>query len=797
MSETRSEEMFDKSVLAEVLSAYKQNLKNIHRQENYKRKAVKCFQDNWDEDAADFSSMLNHALEKSGNLLASHNFYPKAMICEMAEKAPEVVRSMFIALFDESRPVIERIENFINGAEEIRLKYGGGSWKSHYQTTNSVTIYLFFRYPSKYYIFKYRKFKDFAVKIGYHDIPNMGKVEGIQSYFNMCNEILEIVRQDNELLNMGNRLLTAEDYPDNELHLLTDDIVFFGSKSSGENIKRKVYDDPIDISQEQWQEMLKNPSIVTPGDLVILRKWLYFRGKATCTEVGKAYKEHPSTYIKPMTAMARRVCEHTKCNFRLRDDDSGKPAWWNIPFTGANTDSNHFQWAMRPELYQALISDGISAIEPQQPSPNEINYWWLNANPKIWSFSDIRVGGEQAYTLLNANGNKRRVYQNFLDAKTGDLVIGYESSPVKRISALCKISRENDGKSLYFEKVEGLSTPIEYSFIKDVPELQNMEYFSSPQGSLFKLTKTEYDLLLDIIREQNPAPSPSDRQYPPYTKQDFLAKVFMSEEEYDSLVSLLEYKKNIILQGAPGVGKTFAAKRLAYSMLGKKDDDKIKIVQFHQNYSYEDFIMGYKPDEAGFKLHMGIFYQFCQQAENAPNDKFFLIIDEINRGNLSKVFGELLMLIEKDYRGEKMTMAYSGLTFSVPENLYIIGMMNTADRSLAMIDYALRRRFSFYDMRPAFHSAGFTAYQHSLNNKSFDDLIEVVKKLNQDIAGDASLGEGFCVGHSYFCEQTECSDERLSEIIEYDLIPMLNEYWFDDKAKARTWANHLRRVLHD
>lgn len=324
-----------------------------------------------------------------------------------------------------------------------------------------------------------------------------------------------------------------------------------------------------------------------------------------------------------------------------------------------------------------------------------------------------------------------------------------------------------------------------------------MEYFTNPQGSLFKLTKAEYDFLLDVIREQNPLPSLSDQQYIPYTKQDFLAKVFMSEEEYDSLTSLLEYKKNIILQGAPGIGKTFAAKRLAYSMLGKKDDDKIKIVQFHQNYSYEDFIMGYKPDEAGFKLQTGIFYQFCQQAENYPNDKFFLIIDEINRGNLSKIFGELLMMIEKDYRGEKMTMAYTGLTFSVPENLYIIGMMNTADRSLAMMDYALRRRFSFYDMRPALYSEGFAAYQHSLNNENFDDLIEVIKKLNQDIANDASLGEGFCIGHSYFCEQTDCSDEWLSEVIEYDLIPTLNEYWFDDKAKARAWANQLRRVLHD
>jgi len=430
-------------------------------------------------------------------------------------------------------------------------------------------------------------------------------------------------------------------------------------------------------------------------------------------------------------------------------------------------------------------------------STKQVNYWWLNANPKIWSFSDLQIGEEQGYTLLNESGNKRRVYENFLVAKTGDPVIGYESNPVKKIVALCKISRENDGKSIYFEKEEGLSTSIEYSAIKDIAELQQMEFLINPNGSLFKLTKDQYEFLLDIIRDQNPLISRKNDKYDDYTKQNFLSEVYLSEGEYDSLVSLLKHKKNIILQGSPGVGKTFAAKRLAYSILGRKDDNRVKIVQFHQNYSYEDFIMGYKPDETGFRLQTGVFYNFCQQVENNPNDDFFFIIDEINRGNLSKIFGELLMTIEKDYRGKKITMAYNGLQFSVPENLYIIGMMNTADRSLAIIDYALRRRFSFFDMSPAFEKNGFKLYQQSLKNKAFDDLIELVKELNRDIVKDASLGRGFCIGHSYFCGQEIYTYKWLSEIVEYDLIPMLNEYWFDDEAKAQTWARKLRGVLDD
>lgn len=280
----------------------------------------------------------------------------------------------------------------------------------------------------------------------------------------------------------------------------------------------------------------------------------------------------------------------------------------------------------------------------------------------------------------------------------------------------------------------------------------------------------------------------------PYTKEDFLEEVYMSEDDYGRLVAVLKRKKNLILQGAPGVGKTFAAKRIAYSMMGEMDEERIEFVQFHQNYSYEDFVMGYKPAGDGFELKYGIFYRFCQKAASQPDKDFFFIIDEINRGNMSKIFGELLMLIEKDYRGEAVTLAYDGLPFAVPKNLYIIGMMNTADRSLAMIDYALRRRFSFLEMEPAFDSDGFKRYQSGLNNENFDELVDKVKELNEKIKSDRSLGKGFCIGHSYFCEHDTCTDEWLRSIVDFDILPMLSEYWFDEPEELRHWDNILHEV---
>ncbi|MFC2131329.1 AAA family ATPase [Bacteroidota bacterium] len=434
---------------------------------------------------------------------------------------------------------------------------------------------------------------------------------------------------------------------------------------------------------------------------------------------------------------------------------------------------------------------------------HEINFWWLNANPKIWNIVDMKVDEINDYTTYNERGKKRRIYSNFQNLNIGDIMIGYSATPDKLIDSLCEITniekKDNEIIRFEFKNTRKFDNPVSWNDLKLNNELNDCEPIKNNQGSLFKLTKDEYDIIMEMIEEINPPVIEIEK----YSIEKALQELFIEDDELQSIINTLKYKKNIVLQGAPGVGKTYIAKRIAWAIMNKKDNNRVEMIQFHQSYSYEDFIQGYRPtDVGGFDIKNGVFYDFCKKAQRNPDKEYFFIIDEINRGNLSKIFGELMMLIEKDKRGKEFAipLTYSkneDERFYLPENLYFIGTMNTADRSLAMVDYALRRRFGFITLEPAFSKPKFKKHlsECKVPNELITMIIDRMNALNENISKDnKNLGEGYRIGHSYFCPEKGITPDRkwYEGVIFSEIEPLLREYWFDNKEKVK---DEIKKLL--
>ena len=433
------------------------------------------------------------------------------------------------------------------------------------------------------------------------------------------------------------------------------------------------------------------------------------------------------------------------------------------------------------------------------------------------------------------SASDRRIYDNMLAVKPGDVIfhlidkqsiVGVSiASAAADDKFICPNGTEWSGRAAYripLKEYIELNPRLDRKFIFNDKHSQALLEIREKYSDLFYtknltlaegkyLTKAPEKLVdlfakiyFDLAGKQLPYINFQDRQdmndeefmsneeFLPYSNEDALDGLFISKEDFLESKELLKYKKNLILQGAPGTGKSFIAKRLAYALLGEKDPNRIASIQFHQSFSYEDFIQGYRPkkDSSGFHLQNGVFYTFCQKAMQDPSKDYVFIIDEINRGNLSKIFGEVMLLIESDKRGSDwaVKLTYSDendSTFYIPSNVYVLGMMNTADRSLAIVDYALRRRFAFKDIKPGFDNEIFD--QVLLAKGVSPNIIKTIKfninELNRKIEASIDLGLGFLIGHSFFVPSENVSDsnEWYQRIIRNEIAPLLKEYWFDKK----------------
>lgn len=603
-------------------------------------------------------------------------------------------------------------------------------------------------------------------------------------------------------------------------HLATGDLRSYQSRKQLNIAVNLPENSPSNETKSLW--LFKNVNI---GDIIFISK-----GTNTCLAI--AVVESSYYYQERDDGYNHRLKVKWLTTEPIQYESGSLPGYkslFSVPaFTTVKTEKfilNQYV-SLYPELEVLFKQEGLLIESPahivtksinhdeQTETDDTPNYWWLNAKPKIWKISDFSEDDTQTYTTHNERNNKRRVYKYFEMVKPGDLVIGYESSPVKQIKAILEITKgiytRDDGKEcIEFKIKESIEYPVHWNDLKNILPLQTCEVFINNQGSLFSLTSEEFEIIYNVIDDKNiETLTETKGKYKSYTFDLDIDKPFITPEQFKHIASLLQNKKNIILQGPPGIGKTFLAKKLAYHIMQEENDSCIEIVQFHQSYSYEDFIQGLRPvstnnGNGSFELKNGLFYNFCQRVIAHPKKNYFFIIDEINRGNLSKIFGELMMLIEPSKRGSKYSLA---LTYSenhderffVPENLYIIGTMNTADRSLVIVDYALRRRFAFISLIPLYN-AQFKHYllMHNISELLAEHICSQMTGLNDIIEKDPNLGKGFMIGHSYFCNCSTISavhteDKWWQDIVDFELTPLLEELWFDDLKKVNEYVQTLR-----
>lgn len=657
-----------------LIAQYKQDFPKYWDKEKFKWQAVQCFQKYWDIDAPDFSIMFEQATSKTSSLLTSRNMFARAVIIELAQEFPTETKQMFVELFDESSDLSIRINTFKASALNLMKEHNkkqepNNLWNNTYQNENSITTYLWLRYPDKYYIYKYSEFKDVADKLGYTDkIRKGGGPDNVKSGFEMydtvCNELLE----DTEFQGILSPLITDDCYPDKMFRTLTTD---FGHYISSY----------MDKNENNLNKTGEPNNIITMGK------------EAKREQIKKEFEEYLANCVS--SQITKEPLEPTSIKSILKNLDPD------------------FVFDVVPSL-----RNGIESFYDYQ-------------DPK--AMFDVLRELKNSGTFMNNDNHRLRVtalshYINFLRTKA---------------------------------------------------------HFNSELGRKREETPTHLSEL--------------------------------STQAY----KLLLHSGQIILQGAPGCGKTYITTELSvYTCDGfipptreelkerykaLQNEGRIGFVTFHQSMDYEDFVEGLKPEvndadssALSFKVVPGLFKEICTNALNDRSNPYVLIIDEINRANISKVLGELITLLEKSKRlGEddefSVKLPYSKEEFSVPDNLYIIGTMNTADRSLGYIDYAIRRRFAFMTLTSKKEDIESYYYDKPITLKEkaimlFDYIYGLIK---ENISEEFDIDD-LMIGQSYFMYKSE---EDLSFCVEYKMKPLLEEYVRDGiLLKNEGVKNEIRTI---
>ncbi|WP_290487790.1 MULTISPECIES: AAA family ATPase [unclassified Akkermansia] len=817
----------DCDIIHFIIDKYKSDFLTIDSRERYKWKAIGWYKQQWDIDAVDFSMMLASAFEKAGNLLSANMYWPYDMMVEFAEANPEAVRKLFRMLYNENIPLAERYAAFREGFEGYAKPLG----KKHYQDLHAISVYLSFEYPEKYFIFKMKIFSIFRKRVGYavEKTKQQSSVWKVEIYTQMCQLILDEVQKDSELIQMSKNRLDDSCYQDEAYHLLTMDIVFFGGmymsesdfKNNSQETAALSYWPALDeynpgITADMWASVLDDDTVTSPKNMDMFRKMLELGGESTCAHLAEVYGNTYGYYNRLVTSFGEKVKKKYNCPDCVdrEDDRTERNQVWVIPFVGRYVTENgnkRYSWKLRDELKEALMNMDITEVSLEEKNVTDVglntifygppgtgktyhtviysvaiieNKKWIEIEKENYSdvlerYSRYKAEGRIEFTTFHQSYGYEEFIEGIkpiltsedgIDGETGDIQYSVQPGIFKKFCEKAQHPSTLKTKNFCFRESPNIwkvslwgtgNNPVRSECLKNGHIRIGWDDYGKDITD-----ETDFDdggrVVLNAFMNRMQI---GDIVFSCYSSTTIDAiGVVMGEyewhDEYDNLKRLRKVNwivKDIqenILSINGGTPMTLAS---VYRLSNVTVNDVYQIIEKY--YSVP-----------------------LSPVTDSHDNNYVFIIDEINRGNISKIFGELITLVEPIKRwgnseGMKAVLPYSQKSFGVPKNVYIIGTMNTADRSISIIDTALRRRFFFKEMLP---NPDVLA-DVSVKGLSVSNLLT---HMNKRIA--VLYDREHTIGHAYFMPlKKNPTIKKLAEIFTNNIIPLLQEYFYEDYEKIR------------
>lgn len=817
-----------------VIDHYKANFGAVNKDEHYKWEALGWYKKHWNIDAEDFAEMLTNAFSKTANLLSSGMYYPYKMITEYAQADPEEVRRIFKLLHDEDIPLAERYHLFRDSCKAridqiMNEQPGREKALNHYQDLRAVMVYLTFEYPEKYYLFKSTMYSDFRDRIGFREEKtNQTSVIGkVDNFFRMCDMILEEVKMDHELISMHKSRLDEGCYSDDALHLLTMDIVYYGSNYMSEDDFKKrpitktetTYWPSLEeynpgITKDMWISVLSDPTITTPENLNMLKKMLELGGESTCAHLAEVYGKTHSYYNKLGSSYGEKVKKRFNCpDCPDRESDTvERNRVYVIPFVGRYVTENgnkRYSWKLRDELKEALMSIDIPNPEPAEETATDVGLNTILYGPPgtgktyhtviyavaIIENKELATVEAEDYAEVLERYNEYKA-QGRIEFTTFHQSYGYEEF-IEGIKPVIASDEETGGEAGEIQYSVQPGVFKRFCEKADRPAVADTEDFGIGENpNIWKVSlygTGDNPIRTECLKNGHIRIGWDDYGKDITDETDFTAyggkvvlNAFMNRMQIGDIV-LSCYSSTTI--DAIGVVTGECEWHDEYEDLKRVRKVKWLVKNIRENIM--DMTDGTVMMQMSvYRLNVTLAdvmkivekYKPAHAPKPARQGNYVFIVDEINRGNISKIFGELITLIESTKRlgqseGMSVRLPYSQKLFGVPKNVYIIGTMNTADRSIATIDTALRRRFLFREMLPV---------PKVLSDISVEDLSisDLLTRLNKRIA--VLYDREHTIGHAYFMPlKVSPTIDTLAEIFANNIIPLLQEYFYEDYEKIR------------